>query len=211
MDFQVSVKTNFSPAAIERNIRFGTAKGLTTTATQAQTAVINKLRSTFTIRSNWLSPSTPVGIKREIATPQTMKARVYTAARFLPLQDEGGIKLPYKNYLAMPADNGPLAGKKRIPENLRPRNLKNTFGADKVFELVTKSGTRLLCVRGFTQVSQWSEQVVPMYVLIKRALIKPAEVFHDPIIQVCNEKLRPNIAQEIQSALDGMKEIPQKV
>lgn len=202
------IKVTQRPPSAEKllkNITFGIAVGLTKTAKEGQAAVVGAIGGKFNNRTPWYKGGSPIAIKITPATREKLESEVKTAARFLPLQDVGGIKLPYGKDLAMPADIGPLKGKKRIPENLRPGNLKNTFGRDKVVEITTKSGTRLLCVRGDTRTSQWSQQLVPMYVLIKRARIKPAEVFHEPIQKVVDRRLAKNIGEGINKALATMK------
>jgi hypothetical protein len=188
-----------SAEKIIKNINFGTAVGLTKTAGEAKSAVIGAWKGKFTIRNPWLERS-PIGPKIKPATRDKLTAEVSMSAKFARLQDEGGIKLPYKNYLAMPADSGPLAGKKRIPVAMRPKNLKDAF------ILTTKSGTKLLCIRKMSgRGKNRSSGVVPMYVLIPRASIKRADIFRDPIEKVVNRRLKPNISAGITRALQTMR------
>lgn len=183
---------------IYKNIKFGTAVGMTRTAKQGQAAVQSALRRFFTIRNRWLEQQTPIGIKIKPATKDDMQSIVRTAARFLPLQASGGIKFPYKNYLAIPADAGPLKGKRVIPKAMRPRALKNAF------ILVTKNGTRLLCVRGLKTRGKY-KGVTPMYVLVPKGKIKQVDFWEKPLRDVVNRHLTDNISKEIDNALRTMK------
>jgi hypothetical protein len=198
------IKTSISKALpsaekIVKNINFGTAVGLTKTAKEGQAAVIGAWRGSFTIRSPWLERS-PIGPKITPATATSQFSEVKMSARFGPLQDKGGIKLPYKHYLAMPADAGPLNKAKRIPIKLRPANLQNAF------ILTTKSGTKLLCVRKLAgRGKNRKSGVVPMYVLIPRANVKAKNVFYEPIKKVADRRLLRNVNEGIDKALRTMK------
>lgn len=197
---KTSISKPFPPAVkIVKNINFGTAMGLTRTAKEGQAAVIGAWKGAFTIRTPWLERS-PIGPKITPATATSLFSEVKMSAKFGPLQDQGGVKLPYKNYLAMPADAGPLNKAKRIPVRLRPVNLQNAF------ILTTKSGTKLLCVRKLAgRGKNRKGQVVPMYVLIPRANIKAKNVFYEPIKKVADRRLVRNVNEGIDKALATMR------
>ncbi len=185
-----------SAESIVKQIRFGTARGLTTTAKQAQSAVQAALRSKFIIRNNWLNQNTPLGIKITPATPATQTAEVKTAARFLPLQESGGPKIPYKNFLAIPTKNARSTPTAKIPKAKLPKNLQNAF------ILTTKSGVKLLCIR---KSKGRNKGVIPMYLLVPRAQIKSAHIFYDPIHKVVAQNLSKNISEGIDNALKTAK------
>ena len=127
-----------------KQINYGTAVGLTRTAKEGQAAVQGALRGKFTIRNAWLTNS-PIAIKITPATQATQFAEVYTKAPFMQRQDEGGEKIPYKNYLAIPIIPFARPSKNAlIPKRNLPSNLKNAF------ILTTKTGKKILCVRTAT-------------------------------------------------------------
>lgn len=186
------------PEKVIKSLNFGTARGLTKTAGEAQQASIGAIKGTFTVRSPWYEPRTPVGIKREIATPANLKARVHTSARFLQLHETGGDKIPYKNYLAIPTANARKTKQSKIPPRLMPKNLRNAF------VIVTKGGVRLLCVRKSTG-KKASRGVIPMYVLVKKSRIKEQSVFYKPIEKVVLRRLSQNVADSVAAALSDIR------
>lgn len=198
MDFQFKiVKRPLSAESIAKQFAYGTSIGINKTVKEGQTAVIGALRHTFTIRNNWLERS-PIAIKAKFSNKNQnpIQGEIYTLARFLPRQEEGGIKIPYKHYLAIPADSGPLNKAKVIPKRLRPANLPNAF------ILTTKSGTKLLCVR---KSRGKNKGIVPYYVLIPKAHIKKVDIFEVPIRKVVDRRLAFNIGEGIENALKTAK------
>lgn len=196
LDFKI-IKRPLSAESIARQFAFGTSVGINKTVKEGQQAVITQLRHTFTIRNNWLERS-PIAIKAKFSNKNQnpIVGEIYTKAQFLPRQEEGGIKIPYRHYLAMPADTGPLNKAKVIPSRLRPANLPNAF------ILTTKSGTKLLCVR---KSRGKNKGIVPYYVLIPKAHIKKVDIFEVPIRKVVDRRLALNIAEGIDNALKTAK------
>ena len=188
-----------SAAKIIKNLDFGTAVGLTKTAKEGQAAVFGAVKGTFKGPNNWLR--SPIGIKITPATPRTLRSEVKTSAKFLPLQDEGGTKLPYGNHLCIPATKGPLAGRRRIPPNMRPKALMDS---GKGFITTTKSGTKIMGVRGLKSRGKYAGFTI-MYVMVPKANIKAAKVFHDPIQKVVDRRLGLNIRNGIDHALKTMR------
>jgi hypothetical protein len=132
---RISKSGGLPPAAkLIKQFAFGTAVGLTKTAGEAQDAVKGAIRGKFTIRNKWMD--SPIGIKRKAANKNDVPiaAEVSTKAKFMKLQDEGGPKLAYKNYLAIPiipnarASKTALIPKRNLPgkpqERLRALQLK---------------------------------------------------------------------------------------
>lgn len=181
---------------IYKNIQFGTAVGLTKTAKEGQAGVISALQSKFTIRGQWFKQNTPVGIKVKPATRDSQRAEIWTAAPFLPRHEDGSVKLPYKNWLAIPTENVRKSKAAKIPANLRPNRLQNAF------VIVTKGGTRLLCVR---KGRGKNRSVTVMYILVRRAKINKAEIWDQPIRSVIARRLDDNIADGIDKALKTMR------
>lgn len=201
------------PTNINKQIRFGTARGLTNTAKEAQKAVVVANRGKFIIRNQWLEQSNKFGIRITPATKETLTAEVKTAAYWLPLQDKGGTKLPYKNWLAIPTTNVRPTPSALIPKALWPKNLKNSF------EITTKAGLHLLCVRGVLGATKkgaqkllgprsskgQSSDLLVMYVLVKKAKIQKVDIWEEPIRTVSALRLEPNVATAIKEAIASSK------
>ena len=193
-DFKI-IQRPPSAESIVKQINFGTAVGLTKTAKQGQKAVQDALHSKFTIRNKWPEVG-PLSIKITSATKAKLEAEIKTAARFLPLQESGGPKIPYKNFLAIPTKNARSTPTAKIPKAKLPKNLQNAF------ILTTKSGTKLLCIRKF---KGKNKGVIPMYLLVPKAQIKSAHIFYDPIHRVVAQNLSKNISEGIDNALKTAK------
>ncbi|MBV9217352.1 MAG: hypothetical protein JO053_14380 [Acidobacteria bacterium] len=197
---------------VTKQLNYGSAVALTKTAKEGQAASVSALKVKFTLRNRWFEQQTPLGIKITPATPATQFSEVKTAAYFLPRQDQGGTKIPYKKFLAIPIiPNARPSKTALIPSKNLPKNLKNAF------ELVTKTGTRLLCIRNssgrgrgkFSALPQnggrQTSGLVPMYILVKKSTIKSADVFHKPIELTVKERLPGNMAREINLAFRQMR------
>lgn len=170
--------------------------GLTRTAKEGQEAVVDSLKAKFTLRNSWFKQNTPVGIKVQPATKDKLQSAVYTAAKFLPIHEEGGTKIPFRNWIAVPTANAQPNKSKRIPQKNLPKNLQNAF------IMVTKSGTRILAIR---KIRGKDRGVVPMYVLTPRAKEPKREFFYGTIKKVVDRKLTSNISSGIDKALATMK------
>lgn len=215
IDFKLNVKGNFSSAAVMKQINYGTAVALTKTAKSIQQGIQYEAKKVFTIRKEWLDQKTPVGIKVKPARPNDLKAEVYSNAYFLPLQDTGGTKLPYKNWIAIPTKNVRPNDKALIPKALLPHNLKNAF------IVTTKQGVTLLCVRGAVGLNTRGQQrllgkratkaagrsMLVMYVLVKQARIKETGVFMKTANYYAERWLAVHIQREVQYALDNIREV----
>ena len=188
---------------IIKQMNYGTMRGINATIDEGQAAVVGTLKGKFTLRNRWFQQQTPVGIKKKKAryneTP--ISGEIFTKAPFLPRQDEGGTKIPYKNYLAIPITGGARRTKTSlIPKANLPRNLKNAF------IITAKSGVKMLCVRKMSgRGRKRSSGVVPMYFLVKKSQIKAAHVFVEPISTVVKRRLGSNIVGEVEKALRVMR------
>lgn len=180
---------------IAKQIRYGTAVGLTRTAKQGQAAVLDALRSTFTLRGTWYEPGNRFGIKIEAAKRDKLEAAVQTRADWLEIHETGGTRRPTKNYLAVPTDLVRRNKRQIIPRTQRPRNLQRSF------VLQTKSGPILFVRRGRGKRST----IIPLYSLEKSVPVKKQSTFFEPISEVVKKHLRENIAREVKNALATMR------
>lgn len=203
--FNISVTQTTKPITADRIAKYianGISTGLTKTAKEAQTAVIFKIGSTFKNRTPWYSQSSPIGIKVKAATGETLSAEISTRAYFGPLQEQGGIKLPFSStHLAIPAKGGPLYGMKRIPDDLKPRALVRT---GKAWIETTEKGTQLLVVHGLRSSGKYKGNVL-MYILVKKATIKRTDFFEKPIEEVVRRSLAKNIDFAVRTSLDKLR------
>lgn len=196
---------------IAKQIRYGTAAGLTRTAKQGQAAVLDALKSTFTLRGSWYEPGNRFGIKIEAAKRDKLEAAVQTRADWLEIHETGGERRPSKNYLAVPTDLVKRNKRQIIPRTQRPRNLKRSF------VLQTKSGPVLFVRRVQKNARVTNEEkrprrkrkkttiIVPLYSLEKSVPVKQQSTFFEPISEVVRKHLRENIAREVKNALATMR------
>lgn len=179
----------------------GVAIGVTATAKEGQKAVQTGVETKWRNRSSWFKQQSPIGIRVTIARGDQFNptATVHTAAYFGPLQEKGGIKLPFSStHLAIPAKGGPLANiRRRIPDELKPRAL---IASGKAFIETTEKGTQLLVVHGLRNTGKYRGNVL-MYILVEKARIKPAHFFEEPIRQVCRRNLAGNISRGVGKSL----------
>lgn len=198
MSLNLSIKLIKSPplvASIFRNIRYGTAVGLTQTAKQAQAAVIESLKSTFTLRTRWYEPGNRFGIKIQPATRDRLQAAVQTRADWLEIHETGGTRRPKRKALAIPTDNVRRNKRQLIPRSQRPRNLARSF----VIE--TQSGPVLFVRTGKGKRSK----IRALYSLEPQAKIKRQSTFYEPISEVVKKNLQANITREVLKALLNLK------
>lgn len=188
---QVTKKPNFS--SIQKNIRFGVAVGLTKTAKDGQTAVLDSLKSTFELRGSWFNPGNKFGIKIKGANKTNMEAQVRTLADWLVLHETGGVKRPRGENLAIPTENVRRNKRLIIPRGQRPAALRNK----RTFVLHTKRG-KVLFQRKY---KGKRSQIVALYNLEPRARIRKESTFFAPIRNVVNRSLMRNITAEVKKAL----------
>ncbi len=123
---------------LPKQLRYATAVTLTRSAEHAQDAILTRTRDVFTIRKSWLQPGYEFGINRKAATKDDLSAEVYSRAPWMLRHEEGGIKLPKKEYLAVPQEGVKRTRKDLIAAGQRPKALKRSFIIWK-----TKSGPML--------------------------------------------------------------------
>ena len=116
---QLKIKSNVNQVAKwltesqKKHVPKATAKALTFTAQDAQTAIQDAIPSRFRVTKKWWLKQQPTGIKIKSATPGNLTAVVYTLAYFAALQEYGGIKTPHESRtLAIPSDKVPKSRRK---------------------------------------------------------------------------------------------------
>ena len=183
-------------AKIKKNIAFGTARGLTQTAKDAQAASIEAIQSTFTTRGQWFRQNMRHGIKITPATPAKLQSEVKTAADWLEPHETGSDKTPRGKNLAVPTENVRRTKRMVIPRGQRPRGL----GA-KAFVMQTRRGPVLA-----ERVTRGKNKGIRiLYGLEKRVKIRKQSTFSEPIRKTVDRKLRKNINDSIAQALRTMR------
>ncbi len=205
--FNITAKLVKKPITADRIMKYmtnGISAGLTKTAKEGQAAVIEKVKGgTFKNKTPWYNPSSPIGIRIKASTGETLRAEINTRAYFGPLQEKGGVKLPFSStHLAMPARVGPLARMRRIPDDLRPKAL---IASGKGFLVTTERGTELLVVHNYRERGRY-KGITVMYVLIKKANIKRTDFFEKPIQAVVSRNLAKNIDDAVRKSLGRLSE-----
>jgi hypothetical protein len=196
MKIATRVIKHFEPNEIIKQVNFGTAKGLTETAKQGQSAVVDALKSTFTLRGNWFAPTMRYGIRITPARKDKLQSEVKTAADWLEPHETGKDKSGRAGRLSVPTENVRRSKKMIIPRAQRPKGL-----ADKAFILKTKHGEVLAVRQGRGK----TKKLVVLYGLEKTVKIKKQSTFYAPIQKVVDSKLKKNIMDGIRFAFATRK------
>lgn len=141
--------------AQKKQVPFATARGLTWTAKAAQKDLQEAMPETFKVTRKWWLEQQPTGIKVKPAKKAELQADVYTRAYFAFLQEEGGIKLPFRGRgILIPTPITPkygrrsggavkvMAGKKSCAGGARPtatRSLPWNLGSEAFGDVRAKS------------------------------------------------------------------------
>ena len=144
-----------------QQMRFATAKALTSTAYAVQREVKANMPSRFTLRRNWIVQ----GIRVERATKQNLEAMVYSRDKFMRLQEEGGGKNPARNYIAVPT----RAVKRTKTDIIRKSDRPAALG-DKA-EVVDYNGHKWLALKKARKGANKGGQLRLLYLLVPRAQI----------------------------------------
>lgn len=200
MKIRIDVKSSVPNAAdVMRQVKFGTAVGLTRTAQKAQAAIVDKLRDSFTLRNRWFEKGNRYGIKIRPAKVTTMEAEVYTAADWLELHEDGGNKKPRKRFLAVPTDNVRRSKSGIIRKAMRPKNLVNSF------LITTKSGNTILYQR---KGKGKKSRLLAMYVMVPSAKIAKAGTFFEAAKKEIESVQEQLVSKEVELAIARLKTTP---
>jgi hypothetical protein len=97
----------------KKQVPYATARALTKTAQEAQKELQAAMPRTFNVTKKWWLKQQPTGIKVQSAKKTDLEAVVYTAAYFAKLQEEGGIKIPFRGRgILVPTDLTPKYGRR---------------------------------------------------------------------------------------------------
>jgi hypothetical protein len=194
MSLGISLKRDFYPEKIARQMTFATAKALTVTAKQAQGAVMANLPGNFTLRTNWANQSNKFGVRVKSATKTDLRSEIGTNADWLDKFETGDDKTPGKKYIAIPTDNVRRNKKMLIPRNQRPNALREK----RTVVLTTKNGNKVLFQRKY---KGKRSQLIALYNLEERAKIKKISPIIVPAVRIVRGRLTKNFSEAFVNAL----------
>lgn len=186
-----------SAAQIDRNLRFGVAKGLTDTAKQGQAAVLGALRGTFTLRGSWFQQSNKFGIKVKPAKRDDLSAEVRTQADWLEKHETGGTKRAKSGRVAVPTINVRRNKRDIITRANRPGRLRGK----RTFVIKTSRGD-VLYQRKY---KGKRSHIVALYNLEQSVRIRKRSTFFEPITRVVRRRLDRNIIAGMRHAIATMR------
>jgi hypothetical protein len=186
-----------SAAKIGRNLDFGVALGLTTTAKQGQKAVQGALRGTFTIRNRWLEQGNKFGIKVKPATKTDLASEVRTNADWIIPHETGKDKTARSGRVAVPTANVRRNKRDIITKANRPVALRNK----RTFVIKTKRG-EVIFQRKYRGKRSF---ITPLFGLERRVRIRKQSTFEMPIDKVVKRRLNANIDAGLRRAFATMK------
>jgi hypothetical protein len=194
-------------------IPFATALTLTRLVQDAQQFVREGvLPLKFTLRRvSWAKQ----GVRITPATKTRWVASVQDINRYMELQETGGEKIPYKNFIAVPLEGArPTERAMVAPEN-RPHAVMQRGGFIRdgiMYAVVFRAGRRGRVARSITGISKaasWSRKVIAMYVLTPRAIIgrNPDKLYHfiDSTKLVVEQNLPLRWSESVQKAIRTAK------
>lgn len=199
-----TIKPDFRPSEVVRDIkkqlRYGTAIGLTKSAQEGQTAVIGAMKKEFILRTNWWEKNRKYGIKIQPAKPQNLESQIRTAAPWLEIHAEGGQKKPTsRKALTVPT------ALVREPRTLTkiPRKHRQTLKKKGSFVLKVGPSVAFLALRKHFKKKKSELQL--FYFLADEVKIEKRPFWKEPIEKGLERRLAKNIAEGIQTAFRTRK------
>jgi hypothetical protein len=198
-------------AAINKQLDFGTAVGLTKNAKRGQTGVVGATKGTFTTRGAWFEQQNKFGIRVKSATPKNLAAEIRTNADWLQKQKEGGHIPATKDvrtfhyryngvrYIAVPLPAlRPKGSTKVLSRPFWASTIRKKKGT---FVVKSKSGNLVVMNR----FGPGHGDVVALFTLISEETIKPKDTFYKPIQNQVDRYLGHDISEGIEFALRTAK------
>lgn len=181
---------------VGKQINFGTAKGLTDTAKDAQKEVVGAIKGTFITRGTWFQQNMRHGIKITPARKDKLQSAVHTLADWIEPHETGKDKTARGGNVAVPTENVRRNKRLIIPKAQRPRGM-----GDKLFVMQTRRGPVLA-----QRVTRGKNKGIRiLYGLEKQVKIKKNSTFYEPIEKVVKGRLKQNIAAGIRFAMATRK------
>ena len=174
-------------------IPFATALALTKTVQSLQKFDQNTiLPSRFTLRR---APWIKQGVRIKAATKANLEASVEDIHGFMGLQETGGEKIPFGNAIAVPLPGARPNVGSIIPDNKRPKAVMANGGFIRngimyAVQARYKKQRRRGGIVGPMNATQQRNKIVPMYVLVSQANIKPRYEFEKTLAPMVGETFK---------------------
>lgn len=210
MEVRGANETRAELTDIERSqLPFATARALTKTVQQAQSFVRGDLLPAhFTLRRpTWAKQ----GVRITPATKQKLEASVQDINPYMGLQQTGGEKIPYGNYLAVPLSGARPTPRSLVSADNLPHAVMERGGfirGNVMYAVAFKAGRRgrvSRAIGGIQKAANWERKVVPMYALVKRAVLRPRYEFVEKVSEAAQAHFDVNFAESFQQAVRTAK------
>ena len=192
-----SVKTDIDKAIRKlasvteaQQLNFAVSKAINRTAMDVQAAVRQAMPQRFTLRSNWVVQ----GIRVEFSNKRKLEAIVYSRDRFMKLQEYGGVRHPFGNYLAIPTTLVRRTPRDKIRRADTPKGL-----GDKA-EVVTVGRRRYLALKKRRRGRSGNELRL-MYLLLPQASIQRRLGLIDDGLRVSRLNFSTRLREELAEAI----------
>lgn len=173
MSFTIDVTSDFNRLKHymedleKKQLPFAASLTLNKLAVKAQEAISHNIPQLFNNRKTWWHKNQPTGIKVQFSHKHNLVSAVYTRAYFAKIQEEGGIKKPYRgNNLAIPTEHV-------LNSSRNSKALRSTQSEPNVFKL----GKSIYCRSG-------NKQLKRLYSLTPQAHVKARFHFKDTAMSV---------------------------
>ena len=168
-------------------LNFAISKAINATVKEVQAAVRAAMPKRFILRSQWIVQ----GIRLEFSNKRKLEGMVYSRDKFMGLQEWGGTKTPFGNYLAIPTSLVRRTPRDKIRKADRPKEL-----GDKA-EVVTVGRRRYIALKK-PRIGASGNKLRLMYILIPQASIKKRLGLQDDGKRVSRE----NFMRHLDAAID---------
>jgi hypothetical protein len=185
-------------------IPFATALAMTWTAQDSQHLIQEQvLPSRFTLRRVSFMKQ---GVRIKAATKTNLEATVQDIHPFMGLQETGGEKFPFGSAIAVPLEGARPSVGALIPENKRPKAVMAAGGfiRNGIMYAVTAKYSKQRRRGGMVgpmNASRQRNQIVPMYVLVSQASIKPRYEFEKSIEAIVGPRFQQNFPKAFAQAV----------
>lgn len=179
---------------LAKQLTFALAAALTAVAKESQAASIKEIEHDFTVRNNWDQPSNAMGVKVLPATKDDLSSAVATRADWLIAHEEGLVKTPAGNYLAVPGPDVRRTKRDIIQRGQRPKALR---GKRSVVLPLKKGGYGLFVRKGRGK----NSRLVFMYRLIKSAKIKKQSTVVAPTVKTVEKRFNAIFEEQFRKAM----------
>lgn len=185
----------------KRQVPFATARALTWTAKATQAELQRLMPMTFNVTRKWWLKTQPTGIKITPAKKLDPVAVVYSKAYFANLQEQGGIKHPFKGRgILVPTEQVPKYGRKAggAAKVLAGRKILRSGGKAGGDPIVTMPNG---CKGVFRRRGKKRLPIERLYSFVPEANIRPRMNFKAHAAQTVRKQFNPLFQKSLAMAL----------